>query len=64
MNKAAINAGPEAKALRNIGRIKTLRLAIDKRKGKGLDVASYQEELSRRLLEVDKLKEALASIDD
>lgn len=64
MTQAAINAGPEAKALRNIGRIKTLKLAIDKRKGRGLDVASYQDELARRLLEVNALKAALASIDD
>jgi len=64
MSKAAINAGPEAKALRNIGRIKTLRLAINKRTAKGLDVESYQEELDRRLGEARTLKAALAELDD
>jgi hypothetical protein len=64
MNKASINAGPEAKALRNIGRIKTLRLAINKRTAKGLDVESYREELDRRLKEARSLKAALAELDD
>ena len=64
MNQAAINAGPEVKVLRNVGRIKTLRLAIAKRKGKGMDVESYEAELSRRLAEVQTLKEALAELDD
>lgn len=64
MNQASINAGPEAKALRNIGRIKTLRLAIHKRTAKGLDVESYQKELDRRLKEARSLKAALAELDD
>ncbi|PCI54140.1 MAG: hypothetical protein COB36_10640 [Alphaproteobacteria bacterium] len=62
--KGTINASPEVKALRNVGRIKTLRLNIAKRKSRGMDVASREEELSRRLAEVQALKDALAELDD
>lgn len=65
MSKAAINPAPEARALRNIGRIKTLRLAIDKAEGRGNSKkkASLQEELNRRLEEVRVLQEAIAEVD-
>ncbi len=65
MTKAAINPGPEARALRNIGRIKTLRTAINKAESRGnaKKKASLQEELNRRLEEVRVLKEAIAEVD-
>lgn len=62
--QAAINPGPQAQALRNVGRIKTLRAAIEKAQGKGQDerVASLQEELDRRMAEVDALRAELDSL--
>lgn len=59
MSKAAINATAEQKALRNIGRIKTLRAAIEKRETKGLPTESYEEELNRRLGELGSLKDQI-----
>jgi hypothetical protein len=61
---AGINATPEQKALRSVGRIKTLRLAIEKAQSRGQAerVASLTEELDRRLAEVEELKAALAEV--
>lgn len=61
-NQAAINATPDRKALRNVGRIKTLRQAIERAKTKERK-ASLQAELDRRLSEVQALREALDSVD-
>lgn len=61
---AGINATPEQKALRSVGRIKTLRLAIEKAQSRNQAdrVASLTEELDRRLVEVEELKAALAEV--
>lgn len=61
---AAINATPDQKAMRNIGRVKTLRSAIEKAEKKGQKdrVKSLNEELSRRMGEIQALKAALEEI--
>lgn len=61
---AAINATPDQKAMRNIGRIKTLRTAIQKAESRGQKdrVKSLNAELSRRMGEVEALKAALEEI--
>lgn len=61
-NKATVNASPETKALRNVGRIKTLRLAIERAKTPERR-AALQEELDRRVGEIDALRAALDSVD-
>ena len=64
MAQATINPTPEQKAIRNVGRIKTLRTAIAKaeQKGNAERVASLNAELARRLDEVEALKAALAEV--
>ena len=59
---AAINASPKQREIRHIGRIKTLRLAIEKAKGRKQKdrVKSLQDEMERRVTE---LKDNRASID-
>jgi hypothetical protein len=61
-NQATVNPTSEQQAFRTVGRIKTLRLVIAKRKKKGKDVASYEAELNRRLEEVNALKAALSEV--
>ena len=64
-NQAIINATPEQKAVRNVGRIKTLRAAIEKAtdRKQAKRVKSLQKELDRRMSEVKAMKEALAEVD-
>jgi hypothetical protein len=67
---AAINAGPEQRALRNVERIKSLRSWLKQAEAyKGTDrekspekIASIEEELGRRLAEVAEMKAALDSV--
>lgn len=61
-NQADINATPDKKALRNVGRIHTLRQALEKAKTPERR-ESLQAELDRRLAEVQSLREALDSVD-
>lgn len=63
-SQAAINASPDVKVVRNIGRIKTLRDAIAKAEAKGDSdrVASLKEEHDRRLAELNELKAALENL--
>lgn len=64
MSRAIINPTPEQRALRSVGRIKTLRGAIEKAKANGNAAReqSLQDELDRRLAEVESLKAALAEV--
>lgn len=63
-NQASINPTTEQRAIRNVGRIKTLRLAIAKAKARKQPEreASLQAELDRRMAEVEKLKQALDEV--
>lgn len=61
-NQAVINPTPDQKALRTVGRIKTLRIALEKPGIKEERKASLQAELDRRLDEVESLKAALAEV--
>lgn len=63
-SQAAINASPDVKVVRNIGRIKTLRDAIAKAEAKGDSdrVASLKEEHDRRLAELTAIKAELDSL--
>lgn len=63
-NRATINPTPEQAAMRNIGRIRTLRAAIEKHtdRGNSEKVAELQSELDRRLTEVAALKAELDSL--
>ncbi len=62
--QASINPTPEQSALRNIGRIRTLKLAIEKNQARGnVDkVADLQAELDRRMVEIDALRAELDTI--
>lgn len=66
MGAATINPTPEQRAVRNVGRIKTLRLAIAKAQAKGNTekVASLQAEYDRRMAEVQDLRASLAELDE
>lgn len=61
-NQATVNASLEVKAIRNVGRIKTLRLAIDRANNPDRK-ASLKEELDRRIAEVEALRAALDALD-
>lgn len=63
-NRATINPTAEQSAMRNIGRIRTLRAAIAKNtaRGNAEKVADLQVELDRRLSEVAALKAELDAL--
>lgn len=63
-SKAAINPSAAQMAPRHVGRIKTLRAAIEKAKSRGQSerAASLKEELSRRLAEIQTIKAELDSL--
>jgi len=63
-NQAAINPSAEQAAMRNIGRVRTLRAAIAKARSRGNTdrEAQLQAELDRRLAEIATLKTQLESI--
>lgn len=63
-NSAAINATPEQKVLRNIGRIKRLKQAIadEKSTAKPERLAELQAELERRMADVNELKAQLEDL--
>lgn len=65
-NKATLNPGPEALAMRNVGRIERLKQAIAKAEANGNSerVESLQAELDRRMAEVRTLRAALDSVED
>ena len=64
MAQATINPGAEGMALRNVGRIKTLRAAIEKAQARGQAerAGSLQGELDRRMTEVNALRAELDSL--
>lgn len=57
--QASINATPEAKALRSIGRVRSLKEIIERRKKKGYPIDSYVEEMNRRMAELNQLKDQI-----
>jgi hypothetical protein len=61
MAQATINPTSEAQAMRDVERIKTLRIALAKAKGERAE--SLQVELDRRLERVRSMKAALAEVD-
>lgn len=63
-NTASINPNEGQQILRNIGRIKTLRDAIEKHTARGNadKVASLQEELDRRMGELNHIKGLLENL--
>jgi len=61
MNTAEINPPPTSRAIRNVERIKRLRLAIERTESEDRK-SSLQAELDRRLSEAEALKAALADI--
>lgn len=62
--KATINPTKDELAIRNIGRIKTLKLAIEKAKARGQTerLQSLHAEFDRRMAEANKLKAELESL--
>ena len=62
MSKAMINPSPAQRLERDINRIKTLNLAIEKAQSRNNTekLASLQEELERRQARVDAVKALLA----
>jgi hypothetical protein len=63
-NSATVNPTADQAILRNIGRIKTLRAAIEKNTARDNPdkVASLQQELDRRMAEVDAIKAELDAL--
>lgn len=70
MSTSSINASPETKALRNVGRIKTLRRWLEQaetykgtdRQPKAAKVKSVRDELTRREAELAELRAALDEV--
>ena len=63
-NQASINPTEGQRVLRNIGRVKTLKEAIAKNQARGNTekVASLQEELDRRMAELNEVKAAMEDL--
>lgn len=63
-NQASINATPEQKAFRSVGRVQRLQQAIEKaaKRGDKERVTSLTAEYDRRMAEIKEMKEALDSV--
>ena len=63
-NQSVVNPTQDQLVLRNIGRIKTLRAAIEKNTARGNveKVADLQAELDRRMVQVDAIKAELDAL--
>lgn len=63
-NQASINPSDGHRVMRNIGRVKTLKDAIAKHQERGNTdkAAALQEELDRRMAELNEVKAALEDL--
>lgn len=63
-NKATVNASADQKFVRDIGRVKTLKLAIEKATARGDSerVSALQVELDRRMASINAIRAELDTL--